>query len=207
MLQCSVCCTADISSEHSPEKGVGSVIIDFAFCVSPVQALPGSLLHHTAFHVSALTRTARFRWAVVDLFGGCGALAGRVDRGHAASLWLGLGHALSYQPASMLPIVRSCTVRPICGHCSRVLSSVSAPPKWLSASWSGRGKWALHWRYYRAEKTWKSRPAVERHPARCRRARKKRFGQTSLLTPPTHTNASLQNAWWVCHVPAIATTF
>lgn len=47
---------------------------------------------------------------------------------------------------------RSCTFRPICGHCSRVLSSASAPPKWLAASWSGRGKRTLRWRH---AKQWK----------------------------------------------------
>lgn len=85
----------DIAGKHSPEKGVGSVVIDLTLSVSPVQALPGGLLHHTAFDLWALTWTARLDRAVVDLLGGgcgCGALAGCVDRGHAALFRLGLGH-------------------------------------------------------------------------------------------------------------------
>lgn len=89
---------------HSPKKGVGSVVIDFAFRVFPVQTLPGGLLHHTGFQMRALIRTARFEWAVADLFG-CGALAGGVDRGHAASFRLGLGHGFTDHPPSVLSMI------------------------------------------------------------------------------------------------------
>lgn len=93
---------------HSPKKGVGSIVIDFALRVSPVQTLPGGLLHHTGFHRCALIRTARFEWAVADLFGdgsGCGALAGGVDRGHAASLRLRFGHGFTDHPPSALSMI------------------------------------------------------------------------------------------------------
>lgn len=130
MLQRSVMTlvSVDIAREHPPEKGVGSVVIDLALRVSSVQALPGGLPHHTGFDVRALIRTARLDRAVVDLLGGgcgCGALAGGVGRGHAASLRLGLGHGLSNHP----PPVLFCTFWFNPGLCSRVLSSASAPPK------------------------------------------------------------------------------
>lgn len=60
----------DIARKHSPEKGVGPVVIDFALRVSPVQALPGGLFHHLGFDRCALIWTARFDCAVVDLQGG-----------------------------------------------------------------------------------------------------------------------------------------
>lgn len=104
MLQRSVfdICSVDIGRQHSPEKGVGPVVIHFALRVSPVQALPGGLLHHTGFDLS---RTARLDGAVLDLLGGgcgCGALAGSVDRGHAAFLRVGLGHGFTDHPPPVL---------------------------------------------------------------------------------------------------------
>lgn len=65
--------------KHSPEECVGSVVIDFALSVFPVQVLPGALLQNTGSHVA----THRLHWAVVDMLG---ALAGVVVCGHAASL-------------------------------------------------------------------------------------------------------------------------
>lgn len=65
-------------SQHSPEECVGSVVIDFALSVFPVQVLPGALLQNTGSHVA----THRLHWAVVDMLG---ALAGVVVCGHAAS--------------------------------------------------------------------------------------------------------------------------
>lgn len=49
----------------------------------------------------ALVRTARVDRAVLDLLGGgCGALAGSVDRCRAAPLRLGLGHGFTHQPTN-----------------------------------------------------------------------------------------------------------
>lgn len=64
--------------KHSPEECVGSIVIDFAFRVFPVQVLPGALLQDTGSHGG----THRLDWAVVDMLG---ALAGVVGCGHAAS--------------------------------------------------------------------------------------------------------------------------
>lgn len=80
--------------KHPPEECVGSVVIDFALCVFPVQVLPGALLQNTGSHVG----TQRLDWAVVDVLG---VLASVVGCGHAASFWLGLGHGfISYIPLS-----------------------------------------------------------------------------------------------------------
>lgn len=90
--------TADIARKHSPEKGVCPVVVDFALGVSPVQILPGGLLHHLAFDRCALIGTSRLHGAVVDLLVSgccCGALAGSVDRGDGAFLRLGLGHGFT----------------------------------------------------------------------------------------------------------------
>lgn len=95
----------DIVGTHSPEKGVGPVVIDFALRVSPVQALLGGLLHHINFDLCALVRTVLLEGAVLVLLGsgrGCGALAGSADRGHTAFLRLGLGHGSTHQPPPVL---------------------------------------------------------------------------------------------------------
>lgn len=81
-------CMEDITGEHSPEKGVRSVVVDLAFCVFPMQALPGALLHHTGFRLRALARTAWLHRAV--------------DRGCAASLRFGLGHGFATTASSAL---------------------------------------------------------------------------------------------------------
>lgn len=89
-----------LSDKHSPEKGVGPVVVDFALGVPPVDALPGRLLHHGR----SGARTARLGRDVVDRLGGgpgCGALAGGVDRGQAASLRLRRRHWLD-PPAILL---------------------------------------------------------------------------------------------------------
>lgn len=48
---------ADTAKKHSPEKCVRPVVVDFALRVSPVQTLPGGLLHHLGFYMCALIRT------------------------------------------------------------------------------------------------------------------------------------------------------
>lgn len=80
--------------KHSPEKGVGSVVVDFALCVSPVQILPGGLLHHLGFDRCALIRTRWIHGAVVNL------LADALARSHAAFFRLRLGHG-SHRPAAL----------------------------------------------------------------------------------------------------------
>lgn len=92
-------CIVDKTKQHSPEKGVGSVVIDFTLYVFPMQILPGGLLHHSSFPLGDLIRTTRFERTVVELFRGT--LAGGVDHGNAASFRLGLGHGFSNHPPSV----------------------------------------------------------------------------------------------------------
>lgn len=113
-------CILDKTKHHSPEKGVGSVVIDFTLYVFPMEILPGGLLHHSSFPLGDLIRTARFERTVAELF--WGTLAGGVDRRHAASFRLGLGHGFSNHPPSV-PSVDPTRLGLILGtapvHCQR----------------------------------------------------------------------------------------
>lgn len=90
-----------------------------------------------------LWRTCRLRWS-----------RPRCSSSTRAWSWLHPGVSPPSEPL----------IDPFCGLiiprlCSRVLSSASAPPKWLSASWGGR----RNERYFLDKErrlTWKSRPTV-----------------------------------------------